>query len=356
MDMSIAGKSWGVETLSVGERHYKIIEAGVDQFGGNNEKGPVLEAYQMGVREYGEMVYRERFNRSAKRILRNLFRTGLFENPYLDSIESRKIAGCPEFVSAGFDTQVRSIVMLKNASPLTGKPVLPLAAKTRIYVPARHINASKSWVGMPVPARDVIPIPKEVLSEYFQWVDDPLQADCAICYIESPASICWREDRGYFPFSLQYRPYTALHAREKNIAGNDDRSYHGRTNTTENECDLDLILDTKKKMGDKPVIVFVKTFNPFIASEFEKDASAILLDFRVEPRALLEILSGRRGPSALLPFQMPADMQTVETQAEDAARDMRPYTDSVGNTWDYAFGLDWQGVINDARVKNYKEE
>jgi beta-glucosidase len=31
-----AGKSWGVEKLSVSERHYKVLMAGVDQFGGNN--------------------------------------------------------------------------------------------------------------------------------------------------------------------------------------------------------------------------------------------------------------------------------------------------------------------------------
>ena len=30
------GKSWGMETKTVAERHYKILMAGVDQFGGNN--------------------------------------------------------------------------------------------------------------------------------------------------------------------------------------------------------------------------------------------------------------------------------------------------------------------------------
>jgi len=39
------GKCWGVENISEAERHYKAIEAGVDQFGGNNEMAPVLEAY-----------------------------------------------------------------------------------------------------------------------------------------------------------------------------------------------------------------------------------------------------------------------------------------------------------------------
>ena len=52
---------WGAETLSVAERHYKIIMAGVDQFGGNNDAGPVLEAYQMGVKEHGEEFMRDTY-------------------------------------------------------------------------------------------------------------------------------------------------------------------------------------------------------------------------------------------------------------------------------------------------------
>ncbi|MFT6851089.1 MAG: beta-glucosidase [Sphingobacteriales bacterium] len=55
------GKSWGVETMSVAERHYKAIEAGMDQFGGNNALGPILEAYKMGVAEHDEDQMRKRF-------------------------------------------------------------------------------------------------------------------------------------------------------------------------------------------------------------------------------------------------------------------------------------------------------
>ena len=49
LDSPIGGKPWGVEHLSEAERHYKILQAGVDQFGGNNAIGPVIEAYQMWV-------------------------------------------------------------------------------------------------------------------------------------------------------------------------------------------------------------------------------------------------------------------------------------------------------------------
>jgi beta-glucosidase len=51
---------------------------------------------------------------------------------------------------------------------------------------------------------------------------------------------------------------------------------------------------------------------------------------------------------------MPADMTTVEKQLEDVPRDMEPYVDALGNSYDFAFGLNWKGVIDDERVARYK--
>ena len=51
--------------------------------------------------------------------------------------------------------------------------------------------------------------------------------------------------------------------------------------------------------------------------------------------------------------QLPADMETVETQQEDVPRDMKCYKDSCGNVYDFAFGLNWSGVIRDGRVQKY---
>jgi beta-glucosidase len=47
-------------------------------------------------------------------------------------------------------------------------------------------------------------------------------------------------------------------------------------------------------------------------------------------------------------------MTTVEKQFEDVPRDMKPYVDSDGNAYDFAFGLNWNGVIFDKRVAAYK--
>lgn len=109
-----SGKPWGVETISEAERHYKALMAGVDQFGGNNVKEPVIEAYNMGVKEHGEDWMRKRFEDSAYRLLLNIFRTGLFENPYVDVDHTIQTVGCPEFMETGYEQQVKSIVMLKN--------------------------------------------------------------------------------------------------------------------------------------------------------------------------------------------------------------------------------------------------
>ncbi len=133
-----------------------------------------------------------------------------------------------------------------------------------------------------------------------------------------------------------------------------DRSYRGKTVRSSNREELKRVLGTKRQMGDKPVVAVVSTTRPFVPAEFEPSADAILLAFGVQRQAVLDIISGRREPSALLPMQLPADMKTVEQQHEDVPRDMVCYTDSEGNTYDFAFGLDWKGVIRDARVEKYK--
>ena len=46
--------------------------------------------------------------------------------------------------------------------------------------------------------------------------------------------------------------------------------------------------------------------------------------------------------------------ETVEASYEDVPRDVECYTDSEGNTYDFCFGLDWAGVIDDERTATYK--
>ena len=359
-----AGKSWGVEKLSIAERHYKALMSGVDQFGGNNVAGPVLEAYQMGVKDHGEAFMRKRFEQSATRLLRNIFQVGLFENPYIDPAVSVKIVGNPEFMKAGYDAQVKSIVVLKNK----GK-ILPLAKMKTVYIPKRFTPASRDWFGNAIPEKLEYPINMDLVKKYFTVTDDPSKADVALVFVKGPVGGVGYEqiDRetgnGYFPISLQYLPYTAEHARANSIAAGDpvidptntNRTYKGKAFTAANTTDLKTILDTKAAMGGKPIIVSMALGNPAVVAEFEKEVSGIITSFGVQDQALLDIVSGAKEPSGLLPIQMPANMKTVEEQKEDVPHDMECHIDSEGNKYDFAFGLNWKGVINDSRVLKYRK-
>ena len=177
-------------------------------------------------------------------------------------------------------------------------------------------------------------------------------------------------DNGYLPISLQYGEYYADPSvcRPRAIGVDPDeelqwiraggapgtsRTYAGKTVTASNRHELDLILDTRKAIGDIPMAVYLSLSNPMCFYEFEDQADAILIGFSVSQDAALEILAGRREPKGLLPCQMPANMETVERQLEDVPFDMDCHVDSQGNAYDYAYGLDWTGVIADWRTEKY---
>ena len=102
-----------------------------------------------------------------------------------------------------------------------------------------------------------------------------------------------------------------------------------------------------------PVITVVHALAPMIFAEIETLSDAILVGYGVSDKAYFEIVSGRVEPSGLLPMQQPRDMETVENQNEDVPRDMIAYTDSEGNTYDFAFGMNWNGKISDSRTAKY---
>jgi beta-glucosidase len=354
---------WGVETLTVAERHYKIIMAGVDQFGGNNEAGPVIEAYQMGVKEHGEEFMRMRMEQSAVRLLRNIFRVGLFENPYLNVEETKNIAGNPEFMKAGYNAQLKSIVLLKNKDK-----VLPLQKNKTVFIPKKQTPAGRDFFGNQIPGSNNYPININLVKKYFNVTDNPSEADFALVIISSPSSgggydpgDVKKGGTGYVPISLQYGSYKAIYARDPSIAGGDplenftNRTSRGKSITTSNSGDLKMVLDTKKAMKEKPVVVNVKMSKPMVFSEFEKESSVILAAYDIQDQAILDMITGAAEPSGLLPMQMPADMKSVEIQREDISFDMDCYVDSEGHIYDFGYGLKWTGVIKDTRVEKYRK-
>lgn len=357
------GKPWGVEHLSINERHFEAIYAGCDQFGGNDNKMPVLAAYDIWCERFGKESAEKRFRESAERLLLNFFRVGVFENPYVDPVHTAEIVGCQEFVVEGYDAQLKSIVMLKNHNQS-----LPLQKGAKVYFPKRYYPASIGFFSRHQPsiAHYDWQIDTAVVKQYFELVDTPEEADFALLYIFSPEGN-WgysEEDvrqggTGYIPISLQYEDYTATDAREVSIAGGDmkenftNRTYLDKSESTYNRYDMEQVIQTKQLMGNKPVIVLMQPARPFIPAEIEPYSDALLLGFGVKDEAYLDILCGKAEPYGLLPMQLPKDMRTVELQMEDVAHDMECYVDADGHAYDFAFGMNWQGVIHDKRVKRY---
>ena len=69
----------------------KIIDAGVDQFGGEECAELLLDAVQQG------RVSEERVDESARRLLLVKFRLGLFDDPFVDEDAAADIVGRDDF-------------------------------------------------------------------------------------------------------------------------------------------------------------------------------------------------------------------------------------------------------------------
>lgn len=395
------GKCWGVEKLTPEERVEKALEAGVDQFGGGSMIDTVARGIDLYRKSAGEDVANDQIRQSARRLLENRFNLGLFENPYLDPAHAEEVVMGQDTTEAGYRMQQKTIVMLKNDGAIRKADA---TAKPKVYVPLVYTKGVMGFVGQNFSSAD-LPVDEKILSEYFDLVTDsvgeptgepgedgkptlqysdivratPEQlADCnyALVFTRTTQNTTFFSITGgfnmftqeYVPLSMQYRPYVAdgAYVSEVSAAGRlmedgtrENQSYFGKMALVDNETDLDMIEWAQQNMPQgKPVIVAVnsKGKSPIagqVMGEFEAASDAILYGFNVDDRAFLDIAAGRTEPSALLPIQLPANMDAVEKQASDAPRDMECYIDSVGNSYDFGFGLNWSGVIKDERTERY---
>ena len=192
--------------------------------------------------------------------------------------------------------------------------------------------------------------------------------DFALIFAEAPETGSGSETKPdgtvtYLPMNLGYAPYTAdgPNVRKVSLAGDplpdgsmENRSYYGNTHPG-SQGSLDDILSACTLAGETPVVLAIASGNPMIFSEFEDKVAAILYTPNAyDAAATAKVAAGAIEPSGLLPYDMPANMDTVEAQAEDTPHDFDIYQDSEGNSYGFAFGLNWNGVIDDERTKKYK--
>ena len=270
-------RAWGVEHLSVAERAAKALDAGVDQFGGDVCPEVIVEIVR------SRRISEERIDVSARRLLREKFVLGLFDNPFVDPDRAEAIVGRADFRAAGAAAQRRAITLLKNGA-VPGQPVLPIAGRPRIYV------------------ENVSP---QVAATYGEVVATPAEADLAILHVATPY-----EPRDGFLESM-------IHAGS--LAFGD----------AERERLLAIMAQT-------PTVLAVAMDRPAVIPELAAASAALLATFGSDDHALLDVLFGKAKPEGRLPFELPSSMDAVDRQFEDL-----PY-DSVNPLFPFGFGLRYE--------------
>jgi beta-glucosidase len=273
---------WGVEKLSEKDRQKAIVLAGVDQIGGDNDPKYILASAKDGG------IPMALIDASVRRILRPMFRMGLFENPYVDPDVAKNTVASAKFLEAGLAAQVKSTVLLKNANN-----VLPVAANRKIYVDG---------------------VNRDVAARYGTVVDDPKSADLAIIRVASP--------------STTY-PYGGAFAGGGGGRGGATPapappvSTYGVTLAYGNAANWQ-VLDSIRKLAASgtPTVVVVNMDKPVILTEFIDSVPAVLAAFGAGDAALLDVIFGKHSPSGKLPFDLPSDMPSVMAQAADVPFDM----------------------------------
>ena len=268
-------RAWGVEKLTTEERVQKIIDAGVDQFGGENIPEVIVKLVKEG------KIKESRIDQSVRRLLREKFQLGLFDNPYIDEDKAVQIVGKAEFRKAGEDAQRRAITLLKN-----GAKVLPLQqGKLKLYI------------------QNIKP---EVAALYGTIVNNPKDADVAIIRLKTP----------WYPIETDIPMAKGFH--------HGDLDFKGQKK--------DSIIQLLKEV---PTIVDIYLDRPAVIPEISSNAKGLLADFGASDAAVLDVIFGKYKPGGKLPIELPSSMEAVRNQKEDV-----PY-DSKHPLYKFGFGLSY---------------
>jgi beta-glucosidase len=266
-------RAWGVENLSEKQRVQKIIEAGCDQFGGENCPEYIIELVKEGT------IKESRIDQSIRRLLRQKFELGLFDNPYVDVEKATKIVGQPEFKKLGEATQRRSMTLLKNEIKL------PLSKKSKLKIYVKNLDSN-------------------VAANYGTVVATPEEANIAIVRLQTP----WVPLETDNPFAKGFH--------------HGDLDFKGSA--------LNEVLQICKSV---PTIIDIYLDRPAVFPEINTAAKGVFANYGASDTALLDVIFGIAKPEGKLPFELPSSMEAVKNQKEDA-----PY-DSKNPLYPFGFGL-----------------
>ena len=273
----INGRHWGVGDLSIEERYIKAIDAGIDQFGGEKDTEVVIELVKKG------LMPLSRIDASVKRILKNKFDLGLFDNPFVEVDQVKSRVNTERNIKLGKEAQKQSMVLLKNDS------TLPLEKNINIFVDG--FNAKSIVHG--------------------NVVSDIKDADVIVSYVHTVFN-------GNQPSGIDRLADNVL----SSIFPNQDLNFSPE------------ILEKLEEFSSiKPLIVIVDLNRPAILDSINQMSSALVGTFGVDESVIFETLFGESKPTGKLPFEIPSSMKEVNEQLEDVP------DDTMNPTFKFGFGL-----------------
>lgn len=268
-------RAWGVENLSEVERVMKIIDAGCDQFGGENKPELVLQL----VRE--KKLTTQRIDQSVRRLLKLKFELGLFDNPFVDETKINAILGKESSRKLGEKTQQISMTLLKNENS-----ILPIQKKsTKIYVE----NMDHA-----------------VVENYAEVVHSPKEADLAIIRLHTP----------WYAVDTKNIFAASFHHGDLNFKG------------AEKTRILNLL-------NNVPTIVDIYLDRPAVIPEITASAQAVIANYGASDQSVCEVLFGNVSPQGKLPFELPSSMEAVLKQKADVPYDSRNPLFTFGHGLEY---------------------
>lgn len=123
----INDRAWGLEGKTVPERVAAALNGGTETLSGFDVNKTIMDLVTAG------LVTEARVTEAAKRLLKEQFQLGLFENPYVDASKAAGIIGSPANLAVAMDVQRKSIALLQNQDLSPGVKTLPLKAGAKVY-------------------------------------------------------------------------------------------------------------------------------------------------------------------------------------------------------------------------------
>ncbi|MER7705370.1 glycoside hydrolase family 3 N-terminal domain-containing protein [Kitasatospora sp. NPDC097605] len=276
----LADKCWGVEELSYEERMLKSLAAGVDQFGGEFRPQVLVDLVR------GGKVTEQRVDDSARRLLREKFRLGLFDRPYLDEAAADALVGAAEARAEGLAAQAAASVLLTNAAG--GPARLPLApGGLKVY--AEGLSA-------------------EALGERATLVATPEEADVAVLRLVAP-----------------FEPRGEAGSLESFFRAGSLDFPAEETERVRRICDA------------VPTVIDVYLDRPAILTGLAGCAASLTVNFGAAESAFVKVLFGEERPQGSLPFDLPSSMAAVEASRSDV-----PF-DTADPLFRFGHGLRYEG-------------